>query len=315
MTSIQHIILSCTNRKRRDASPKNRLRDVPATDVEARAAAWIQKISGAPAFGRAEDLYGGEYWQAGLALAKTAASRWPTEVSVVSAGLGLVRADSPVPNYAATFTYRHPDSVVVGDRLDATALRRQWWDALADWSGPGASGPRRLPELARSPGARLLVCVGPDYLDAIAEDLRAAHKVVGDDRLVIIGSGPAPAGLSEVWVHCPGQLRMQLGGSMASAGVRAARVILADFGSAGAVDVGHAREVIDALLRDAAPLPRFDRARLSDDKIVAWIGHDARSNPGRKNKSAALRRLRDGGQACEQGRFAHLYDETMRGTQ
>jgi hypothetical protein len=285
--------------------------------LEERAEVWIERMSTAPVAVPAELLYRGEYWREGLALANAAASRGPTEVSVVSAGLGLIRGDTGIPSYAATFTRGHPDSVVGGS--DAAGDRRRWWEALADWDGPERHRPeqhrpRRLAGLAHSPGARFIVCVGREYIDAVADDLRAAHKVLGDDRLMIIASGPAPEGLSEVWVHCPGRLRMRLGGSMASTGVRAARVILEELGTRGRVPVAEARAVIDTLLRDAAPLPHFNRVRLSDDEVLAWIRRDARSNTSARNKSAALRRLRDSGRACEQARFAELYDDAMRAT-
>lgn len=308
MTPTQHIVLSCTNRKRKDASADNqRLRDIPPAPLTARAAAWIEAVSTAPTWGLARDLYVGEYWRAGLDLARASAGRAHTEVYVLSAGLGLIHSEAAVPGYAATFTRAHPDSVVLGEEASPAAARREWWEALADWTGPGdGPGPRRLSDLAASAGARLLVCAGPDYIDATAEDLRAAHKVLGDERLVIVGSGDSPEGLDEVWVRCPGQLRMLLGGSMSSTGVRLARAMLEKLGPS--VGAREARDFIALALKDTAPLPRFERDRLSDQDVLAWLRSDARLHPGTTNKTAALRRLRDEGRACEQSRFGRLYD-------
>jgi hypothetical protein len=310
VTFIQHIILSCTNRKRKDASPDNqRLRDVPLAPPATRAAAWIETVSGASNWGSARDLYLGEYWQAGLELAAASARRVDTEVYVVSAGLGLVHSDARVPGYAATFTQGHPDSVLLGQGESTSAVRREWWSALADWPGPGdRREPRRLAELAATPGAQILVCAGPDYIDATADDLRAAHKILGDDRLVVVASGDAPEGLAEAWVQCPGQLRMRFGGSMSSTGVRVARAMLDQLDPQESLGPRQAREFIKTFLRDTEPLPRFDRDRLSDDDVLTWIRTDAQAHPGTTNKTAALRRLRDERRACEQTRFGHLYD-------
>jgi len=310
MTPIQHIVLSCTNRKKTDTSThSNRLRDVPPGSPAIRAAAWVETISAASTWGPARDLYAGEYWQAGLDLARSSARRTCTEVYVLSAGLGLIDSEDAIPGYAATFTRGHPDSVVLGQSESVSAVRREWWDALADWTGPGdREKPRRLRELAATPGAHLLVCAGPDYVDAAADDLRAAHKALGDEQLVIVGSGDCPEGLGDVWVRSPGQLRMRLGGSMSSTGVRLARAMIEALGPKEWMSARQARDFTTTMLKHTAPLPRFDRDRLSDDDVLAWIRGDASAHPGSISKTAALRRLRDEGRACEQSRFGRLYD-------
>jgi hypothetical protein len=264
---------------------------------------WIEAVSRQPAGHRVRDMYIGEYWQAGLELAHAAASWGETRVSVVSAGLGLVDADDEVPTYAATFAAGHADSVC--GRGEPRATRGEWWSELANWVRFGSA--RRLAELAETPGARLLVCAGPEYLDAVADDLREAHKVLGNGRLVIVGSQMPLEALSEVWVRCPGQLRMRVGGSMASTGVRTARVLVESV-NRGVLDAERGNEIVAGLLNDAPPLPTFERVRMSDAEVREWIVGDKAAHPGSTNKSASLRRLREQGRACEQARFGRLYD-------
>lgn len=315
MTPIQHIVLSCTNRKRISAVPGLRLRDFPFTDTQRRANAWIEAAAHANAPIAAGDLYLGEYWRVGTGLARSAAVRGQTSLSVLSAGVGLVHTDQPIPSYGATFAQRHPDSVCTHQAETPSAIRRQWWNALAAWPGPAAvRGARRLADLADTPGARLLVCAGPDYLDAVADDLRAAHTVLGDDRLVVFTSTEPFEGLSEVWVRCPGQLRMRLGGSMASTTVRAARAVFEALGRGDSLNADVARRRVDSLLRNADPLPHFNRVPLSDREVIEWIRADAEANPNAANKSAALRRLRTEGFACAQGRFGSLYPVATKDT-
>jgi hypothetical protein len=312
MRFLQHIVLNCTNRKRQGAIPGVQLRDIPPADVSIRAAAWVDAIANAQSIGPAESVYLGEYWQAGMGLARLVAAQGPVSVSVLSAGLGLVDAYDKIPAYAATFNRGHPDSVCADPAASPASVRRQWWDEIANWSGPGGDRKRRhLADLARRPGARLLVCVAPDYLDAAADDLRAAYKLLGDDRLVVVAAGEPEEGLSEVWVRCPGQLRMRLGGSMSSTALRATRAVIQSLDRLEALDANRARRTIADLLRSTEPLPKYERTRMTDSDVLAWIRTDAKVNP-RANKSAALRRLRDQGRACEQARFGRLYDVVGR---
>src|SRR5689334_12112879 len=126
VASIQQIVLSCTNRKR-DAGP--RLRDVPAGATADRIKAWVDRVSVCASSFPARDLYQGEYWQAALDLARASADRGRARVAVMSAGLGLIDADDPIPAYEATFARSHADSVCVGG--NPTARRREWWEGIA----------------------------------------------------------------------------------------------------------------------------------------------------------------------------------------
>lgn len=311
LTALQ-IVLSCTNRKRFGSAPTPRLRDIGATDAETRARLWIDRISATEPCSTARDLYAGEYWQAGLNLLATASTYFRTEAWVLSAGLGLVHVDDIIPAYAATLTSGHPDSVVEGVRIGSRAARRTWWAALGAWSGPSEKGrPRRLSDLAATPGVSVLVCAGPDYLEAAAEDLASAYTLLGTERLLILGSKEPPPGLSDSWLRIPGQLRLRLGGSMSSTGVRAARAVVEELAPTGPIHARPAGELVASWLASTDALPRFERKRLSDEEIEDWILADAVEHPDAANRSTALRRLRDEGRACEQARFGRLYDRLM----
>jgi hypothetical protein len=314
MTTDLHVVLSCTHRKR---VPPNstfpRLRDVPADDVDQRASTWIDRVRVEPAVAEAKHLYAGEYWQAGLDLAATASRYFRTTVWVLSAGLGLIRATDPVPAYGATLANGHPDSVVpTGGHASSADVRRAWWTALAAWPGPGGTdGVRTVTELAvRDPLAAIVVCAGRHYLAAVGADLHDAYMAIGRlPRLLVYGSGAPATGLEPVWVRVPGRLRMVLGGSMASTSLRAARATVEAHGPAGHLDAPRARSSVESLLNAAAPLPRFDRERLDDRTVTEWIKSDVAAHAG-ATKSAALRRFRSDGMACEQSRFGKLFDQT-----
>ena len=305
-----HIVLSCTNRKRTGAASYPRLRDVIADDVESRAAAWISMLDGEQPFGLARDLYAGEYWRAGLELAERAEGLSPTSTWVLSAGLGLINLDDEVPAYGATLAGGHEDSVVTPkDQKSARDVRRSWWSALASWQGPvGRGRPRRLSDLARDGAPTIFVCAGPDYLTASAPELVEVSSDLGHGRLLVFGSGGPEAGLESAWVRVPGQLRLRFGGSMSSTGVRVASAIVDEVAKSGEFGADEVRSLVASWCGATSPLPRFERKKLSDRDVELWIASDLEAHSGAVNKSAALRRFRDDGFACEQSRFGRLYD-------
>lgn len=301
-----HIVLSCTARKRASEPGYPRLRSVGRAPVPVRVEQWAALVSTAPRRYVAANLYAGEYWQTGMELASRAKLAGPTEVSVVSAGLGLLGIHDEVPMYSATLGAHHPDSVLSASGSAAhSRMRRQWWDGLTRAAVLGRHHPRRLIDLAQH--ASVMVCVGRSYLDAVAADLVALVERLGDpERVMVFASGTALAGLEECWVTVPGSLRLTLGGSLSSTSPRAAMAVLAGLGTA-PPDADTARGIVAKLAATTGELPSFDRRRQCDDMILEWIlDHLAEVPKG--NKTAALRRFRDEGNACEQARFGRLFD-------
>jgi hypothetical protein len=235
----------------------------------------------------------------------------PTSTWVLSAGLGLVNLNDEVPAYGATLTSGHEDSVVrVTDQRPAREVRRSWWSALAAWQGPGGpSRPRRVSDLAPAEEVGIVVCAGPDYLNAVASDLVDVLRDRGAKKLLVFGSGKPETGLESAWVRVPAQLRLRFGGSMSSTGARVASAVIDEVAKSGALDADQARRLVSSWCDATLPLPQFERKRLSDRDIALWIRSDLDAHPGSVSKSASLRRFRDEGLACEQSRFSRLYKQ------
>ena len=304
-----HIVLSCTARKRASEHRYPRLRHVGQAPVSDRVEQWASLVSKAPRRYVAADLYAGEYWQTGMKLACRAASVGEMSVSVVSAGLGLIGIHEEVPMYGATLAAHHPDSVLAtSDPVTPSHVRRQWWAELTRAAILRRHGPQRLVDLkAPGPDTGVMVCLGRSYLDAIATDLLALVERLGDPRrLMVFASGGPLAGLEECWVAVSGSLRLTLGGSLSSTNLRAAMAVLGELGTMPA-NADKARSVVATLTASAGELPSFDRRRQSNDAILDWILDHLVAVPN-ASKTAALRRFRDEGKACEQARFGRLFD-------
>ena len=271
---------------------------------------WAAMVSRAPRRHVAADLYAGEYWQTAMELASRAELAGQTQVSVASAGLGLVGIQDEVPMYAATFAARHPDSVLAASGSGThSQIRWQWWDRLTRAAVLGRHRPRGLVDLAEHPtNTSVMVCIGRSYLDAVAVDLITLVRHLGDpERVMVFGSGAPLAGLEACWVAVPGCLRLTLGGSLSSTTPRAAMAVLAELGAV-PPSADRARSVVDTLVAKAGELPSFGRRRQGDEEILEWIlNHLAQAPNG--SKTAALRSFRDEGNACEQARFGRLFDD------
>lgn len=304
-----HVVLSCTARKRASEPGYPRLRNVGCAPVPVRVERWAALVSTTTRRYVAADLYAGEYWQTGKELASRAELAGPVRVSVVSAGLGLVGIQDEVPMYSATFGARHPDSVLAASGSAAhSQMRRQWWDGLTRAAVLGHHRPGRLVDLVEhGSNASLIVCIGRNYLDAVTVDLTTLVKRLGDpERVMVFASGMPLPGLEECWVAVPGSLRLTLGGSLSSTNLRAAIAVLEELGTA-PPDADRARNILGTLAATTGELPSFDRRRQGDDMILEWIlDHLAEIPNG--SKTAALRRFRDEGNACEQARFGRLFD-------
>lgn len=307
MNNRLHVILSCTNRKTVKAGADLHLSALAGAH---RLERWTARLQDAERKVRASKLYAGEYWREGMALVGAAGERVEAHLWILSAGYGLVGGDDLLAPYEATLAVGHVDSVAENP-AKAEAANRSWMASLAEWEGPGGGHrPRTLFELAsQDPNASMIVCAGPAYVAAVLEDLRGAGRALAEaNQLLVFGSARQPMeGLEQSWISAPGQLRMVVGGSMVSTTLRVARSVVEGsrnhpFGAS------QARRNVGAMLRNAPPLQKFDRRRLSDKCLHEWIGDYLDRVPD-TTKSAALRALRNAGFACEQGRFGVLFSQ------
>ena len=297
MTTLIHVVVSCTERKSAPALPSLRASELTRDGFDLRIASWLERIGTATPTLRAADLYQGEHWAVTLDL--IADSR--VKVWVASAGYGLVDVQTLVAPYAATFSSRQADSVTLATSPTAVdSERREWWRTLRERSSRGSG--RSMAALGAD--GPILVAASRSYLAAMSDELVEA-EAQSFGRLVLTTTGAVPGELRHLRTAATGALRGVLGGSMQAVSVRLAAKIVQDIAES-ELTYETASNLTERLMAGASPLERHSRSPLTDGQVSAYIAN-ALNTANPPSCTALLRIMRDAGLACEQARFRHLY--------
>lgn len=317
MSKTITIVVTCTKRKSTPPTSACMVRSLPEATIEERAKEWIRRLkrdTSAPIAAR--DLYAGDHWQVAQSLEDAAAEAGYTpSLWVCSAGYGLVSFATRLKPYSATFSSSHPDAVsrnvsAGGEGCSSAASR--WWELLSRWREGNRGGPRSIAELAEDyKRSATWVVASAVYLRAIAEDIRTARdRLKTPERLLIFSAGSDTVpGLNDHLLPCDSRFQPLVGGARRSLNVRLARHALRGL----AKDDGDSDKVRDwfrRLLAQQPQLPRSNRVSADDQEIKDFIRTALRSNQTARF-SPLLRDLRSGGTACEQKRFAGLFQAVL----
>lgn len=293
---ISAIIIPCAGKKKVKPEPRATALILPRASQRELETAWIKLLCELRPIAEASRLYGGR----SFGLGRDAADRFRARLYVVSAGLGFVPGERPVPAYGLTVSRRGPDSVAARalGGFDPAA----WWRAVA--SGPYSTSVDK--SLADSGAGLVLVAFTKPYAEMFGAALAGALGGA-TERVRLFGrglSGHVPAALERLVMPYDDRLDVLLPGTRTDFSVRA----LSHFANNYAANVGtyaeHHEAVSAAMARVARP-PRAERPRLPDDAIIALIQEHLKTTSG---IGRTLRRLRDQDAiACEQARFTRLY--------
>ena len=300
------LVVACTRRKSQPPSPGLRARSLtPGSSVSGRAAEWLRRLATDPSERvPARDLYRGDQWRIALSLDRSPGPR--TGVAVISGGYGLVFPDQGLKPYSATFA-AGPDSVVSPTGPSRDAQLREWWEHLTRVQAPNGR-PSSLRELAAvSPEATLVALISEPYLAAIQDDLKAAKRQLRSlGQLVVVSSAANLHGFDDHAVRVGADLQAALGGAMTSLYARVARHLV-ELSDEHRWDIGSIRRLLKALPR-ASSVRTVPGARMTGPELLAFIRR-ARASQPTSSATALLRQLRDSGRACEQARFAALFEQ------
>ncbi|GAN75838.1 hypothetical protein Asru_0009_31 [Acidisphaera rubrifaciens HS-AP3] len=289
------IVTICTKQKRFKPSPAGTPAALTAATQADLAAQWIAVTQSLPRTTVAANLYAGR----AFGLARDAAMVTAAPLFILSAGLGLVASDTPVPAYGLTVSRSGAESIwskVIGP-FDAS----RWFAALT--KGPHAVGWDKV----FSPGSgRVLIALTRPYAVMIAPTLASLPH---DDlkRLRIFGAGLStllPPTVREAVAPYDDRLDTMMPGTRSDFAQRALLHFAQHIAVVARDQKGDAEAVKCALAPVRAPL-RPTRRSGSDADILTLI--KARLAPG-ASASRLLRQLRDEDYiACEQGRFTELF--------
>jgi hypothetical protein len=311
ITRRLHVIAACTDRK--TLPIQLRFGKVAAgRRGETRAKTWWRALRSLKADTRpALDTYAGDHWSVVRSLPHEAWKRgWHATLWVLSAGYGLLPAETLIHGYSATFAYGHNDSV----GKNAAEIAR-WWAALSKKPLDGRSQPRSLTQLFRQdPSAAFLIVGSPNYLRAVEADLLRGIKAASrEPRVVIVSStsGLRATGLAQWLVPSGRELQHNVHGGRVSLHARVARLIVRrskshDF------HPGKVQKLCNRLARPGSGRMPV-RTTQSDADVRAFVREALRKNAS-ASYTALLRRLRDSGRACEMRRFKRLYSIERRTT-
>jgi hypothetical protein len=293
---IDAVITTCSNRKtqrpKRSATPSS----LPKGTQRAVETAWREKIRKLPLSVSADEFYAGRAFGLAVETARMSNAR----LYVLSAGLGLLPAERPIPVYGLTVSEGHTESVaskVLGEFDPAAWFSRLLsWPISDDWQ-----------DVAKRKSGRILVAMSRPYAEMVGESLsRVPPKMFG--RLRIFGASletVLPVSLRPAIAPYDERLNVIFPGTRSDFSQRA----MLHFARSIAVRPSAGREADFAAVTSALrnlPLPKtVRRPRLSDEEIVALISKRLRMQSGAARMLAALRH--DEGVACEQSRFGRLY--------
>lgn len=293
--------------------PCSSLKSVPATSA-ARAVslsndsqsivetAWLATVSDLKIAAFARDLYAGRGFRRAVRLA----AQLGAELYVVSAGLGLVRADARIPSYGLTLSGSDGDNITT--KITGCFNPSAWWNAVN--CGPFATPLESLFETTRglvlAAVSRPYACmIGPALAELDHAD-RARLRIVGSRLQTVLHKSLHP-----FIMPYDDRLNRLVSGAHVDLAQRAlvhfAQYCLGALPNEDAA--AHAIWVSGALDGTCAVSPPV-RRRCSDDVILTIISRylDARV----AGVSRLLRTLRrDEGVACEQSRFGRLYNAAV----
>ncbi|MBN8460106.1 MAG: hypothetical protein J0M04_19940 [Verrucomicrobia bacterium] len=293
------LITNCSATKQVAAGEPLMLRKWTGT-IRQRFRWWTQAVERKVDLTPARHCYGGDAWTQVLAGERAAPDN--RRLWIVSAGMGLISADVPIPNYSATFVSADPDSV--GSENHSKV---EWWNLLVKWRRK-LTGIGCVTDLAiRNPESVFIVAVGSTYLSVIKNDLVSAREALtSPDNLLLISSGTRqmPA-LGSSLLPIDARFENLVGGARATLNARMLRHIVEKYKSQ-RISAPQVSKYLSNLTLSLAQPRSFKRQPLTDEQIITFIRNQSVLLQ-RSSASGLLRVLRDGGSACEQKRFHRIY--------
>ncbi len=313
MTGPFNVVVTCTQRKRVPVPPGFNVGSLSARSLEDKIQEWINRlrVSSEQKF-PAHDLYAGDAWTVIKDLVASPSLR--LEWWICSAGYGLVKMNTPLTPYAATFSSYEPDSIITTGNGPPLLQRQNWWRKISQWIPQSHEGPRTIADLAKEyPTGTILVAASATYVEALEQDIQEAVSLLGsEEKVSVLSAGCQKDGvLGRCLLPADARFQARVGGARQALNARLLRLILDK------VPAPQTKAMISSFLKEEAlllpPLLRFNRESVSDQEVSEFIRSSLCSRPD-SGHTPILRMLRDSGRSCEQARFRHLFHSVVHGS-
>jgi len=300
-----NVVVTCAARKTKPASAQTRVKNLKSSTLNERFTEWSMQINRNnqnPV--KAIDLYRGNSWSIIRKLQQHPKHGKMLRLWVVSAGYGLISAETLVAPYAATFVDGHADSVRPSRPREYTTA--DWWNKLIQWRRERYEV-GSIADIAKNfPDQPLLIAISKEYLAATHEDIVEAREFLSSpDKMVIICTGAKKNGkVVENFLPCDARFenhyhccRADLNASLLDSIVKSHRPWEI---SASKLRISYAHR-LSKMPKVAHP----KRARFDDLSLKEFITLNLLKRS--VSHSNLLKLLRSEGCACEQNRFRKLF--------
>lgn len=276
---------------------------------------------------QAAELYSGPLWKASMEVWGIVRNRVPdARLWVLSAGHGLIAADSGIVPYDITFQESKAGvpSLFSKAQLESgpnsrRSVSQRWWQLLTESNSKKPSSIREL--LANSNQADFsLFVIGKDYLDAVFDDLKEGIRSAPDPSHIAVISNnvddPLAKQLRPHWLHASSRFVNLKGANSTLVNPKIAKELLwhmfEEGGGLGSWSLagfdGFLKKTSDSLDEPIRPI----RTPSSDEDVTDFIRESLKH--GRRSFTNLHRKWRDSGRACEYTRFRELFNQ-IRSTQ
>lgn len=297
------ILTNCTNRKRGIVSSTLTSDNLNSGPIDVVARQWLDCLKNAQGENLAREIYCGRSFRE----AEASANSLNCPLYVVSAGLGIVSSEQPIPAYDLTVSSGTTHSIF--NKFSEKTTTNTWWSSIIKLNPFGCS---LIDTLERHPEGIILIALSGPYIKLLQDELLKI-SVHTQQRLRFFGKrldSALPASLNGNWMPYDDRLDSAgpgYSGTQTDFSQRALRHFVTEvLVNQADEDANTHRSMVLNLL---APLGRREtpkRKRLSDQEI----GNTIRNNwANGKGQSSTLLKIirRDLGIACEQSRFQDIY--------
>lgn len=259
-----------------------------------------------------KDLYKGGHW----ATAKEVLNKYPVDLWVISAGLGLLHHQDKVIPYKATFAVGYEESIPsYSSEYIGKTFHRTWWKEICERSFFKSKHPTSIAELMKSNKSDyFIICGSPDYINAIELDVLNGLDYLTDSnkQLLIITSKKINNRLQKYSFKTSQKMAAWLKCNMLTLNISMAKYLINEFSTSNLDDLSELSLRISDELQELPAYATKKGIRRSPEEVNHFILEIMKQEPG-LSATHALRTFRDLGNSFEEKRFRAAF-KALSGT-